>query len=69
MYIFLLNGNDINLVIKNVLYIFMFYRMIIYKYLNDFDFEMKVYSICIYINYDGLIYLYLDKNLYVVKSS
>lgn len=47
----------------------MFYRMIIYKYLNDFDFEMKVYSICIYINYDGLIYLYLDKNLYVVKSS
>lgn len=29
MYIFLLNGNDINPVIKNALYIFMLYRMVI----------------------------------------
>lgn len=47
----------------------MLYRMIIYKHSNDFDSEMKMYSICIHINYDGLTYLYSDKNSHAVKSS
>lgn len=69
MYIFFINRNDINPVIKNALYFFMLYRMIIYKHSYDFDSEMKMYSICIHINYDGLTYLYSDKNSHAVKSS